>query len=1122
MKKNKPFGELFLCSLKKTLKIMRNALILLFVGVLQANAIDTYSQKTRLSLNFTDTELTKVLDKIEVESQFFFLYNEKLLDTERKVNINVNDQLITVILDDLFKGTDVKYSIVDRKIILAPDYLTSESEQQVQKKITGTVTEKNGAPLPGVNVVVTGTSLGALTDVNGKYSLEVPQGSKSITFSFIGKKPQEVSIGTLTQINVVMAESEIGLEEVIVIGYGTVKKSDLTVSVATIASDKLEAFPTTNVLQAMQGKVAGLSITTNNGAPGSGSTIRIRGGSSVNASSSPLWVVDGFPGAPQPESEDIQSIQVLRDASAAAIYGSRGANGVILVTTKKGTSGDMKVQANVSYSIGQATKKYDLLDAHEYAKFVNDRNENLHPGSNPIFDPDTIGVGTNWQDVVLRKSALQMYQVSVTGGSDKVKVYSSVKYSNNKAIIISSFNEYLTGKLNLDAAVSDKTNVGMHLDFYHYNNNGVPSQTWFQGSGGVIQSALVFEPTVGIYKADGTYQRSINSSQGGGDNPYVNAVERKNQGTGDNLSSNMYLDFEIIKGLKLNTNLAIQFNSNRNGSYAPSFLKLNADGATASMYADRNINLSNYVYLTFEKTFADIHKLTVMAGHDYQSYVGESFSAAGKGFTNDAWTYWALGTATTALTPSSGTGSWKMEGIYGRLNYSLKEKYFFTFTAREDGSSRFGADNKWAFFPSAAVRWNIKKESFLEGIDAISDLSLHGGWGSNGNTDIGSYNSLATLNGNGIYEYVGGIKQAAVVPTSVANAKLSWETTTMTDAGADISIFNGKVNFSAEYYNKVTTGLLYTVPLPKYTGYDNMYQNIGKFSNEGVEFTLGTILSKGGFNWSSDFNISFNKTKVVTLPKGTDLIAGWSPFSGVSSWILREGEATNSFWGFVYEGVYQQGDDIPAGEAVGHAKYADINGRDTNGMLTGQPDGKIDGDDKTIIGNANPKFTFGWTNDFGYKGFDLNIQLTGSYGNKMVNATRIELETHYNPDNTTRSSYADAWTPTHTNTNVPSLGSETQYTYSSRWVEDASYLRIQNIALGYTLPSSVTNMLKISKWRLYISMQNVAILTKYSGYDPEVIWNPAGSTLASNVFRGMEYDTYPRTRNFTMGMNITF
>lgn len=1100
---------------------MRNALILLIIGVLQAHAIDTYSQKTRLSLNFTETGLTKVLDKIEDESEFYFLYNEKLFDINRKVNITENDQLITVILDDLFKGTDVNYTIVDRKIILAPDFLTKKAESQ-QKLASGKITDENGNPLPGVNIKVEGTTIGAISDINGKYAINISSDDAVLIFSFIGYKTQRIPAAGKTTIDVSMEPDLATLEEVVVIGYGTARRSDLTGSIGSVSSRELVAFPTTNLLQSLQGKVAGLSITSNNGAPGSGSTIRIRGGSSVNASSSPLWVVDGFPGAPQPESEDIQSIQVLRDASAAAIYGSRGANGVILVTTKKGTSGGMKVQANVSYSIGQATKKYDLLDAHEYAKFVNDRNENLHPGSNPIFNPDTIGVGTNWQDLVLRKSALQMYQVSVSGGSDKVKVYSSVKYTNNKGIIISSFNEYLTGKLNLDAAVSEKTNVGMHLDFYHYNNNGVLSQTWFQGSGGAIQSALVFEPTLGIYKADGTYQRSVNSSQGGGDNPYVNAVERKNQGTGDNLSSNMYLDFEIIEGLKFNTNLAIQFNNNRNGSYSPSFLKLNADGATASMYADRNINLSNSTYLTFEKTFADIHKLTVMAGHDYQSYVGESFSAAGKGFTNDVWTYWALGTATTALTPSSGTGSWKMEGIYGRLIYILKDRYLFTFTAREDGSSRFGADNKWAFFPSAAIRWNIKKESFLEGISAISDLSLHGGWGSNGNTDIGSYNSLATLNGNGIYEYVGGIKQAAVVPTSVANAKLSWETTTMTNAGADISLLDGKINFSGEFYNKVTTGLLYTVPLPKYTGYDNMYQNIGKFSNQGVEFTLGTNLSKGGFNWSSDFNISFNKTKVETLPKGTDLIAGWSPFSGVSSWILREGEATNSFWGFVYEGVYQQGDDIPAGEAPGHAKYADINGRDANGKLTGQPDGKIDGDDKTIIGNANPKFTFGWTNDFGYKGFDLNIQFTGSYGNKMVNATRIELETHYNPDNTTRSSYAAAWTPTHTNTNVPSLGSETQYTYSSRWVEDASYLRVQNIALGYSLPSSVTNMLKISKCRLYFSLQNALILTKYSGFDPEVIWNPAGSTLASNVFRGMEYDTYPRTRNFTMGMNITF
>jgi TonB-linked SusC/RagA family outer membrane protein len=832
-------------------------------------------------------------------------------------------------------------------------------------------------------------------------------------------------------------------------------------------------------------------------------------------------VVDGFPGAPQPEPEDIQSVEVLRDASASAIYGSRGANGVIMVTTKKGVSGVLKVQANTSYSIGQVTKKYDLLNAKEYAKYVNDYTLNKNPTANLVFNPDTIGAGTNWQDVVLRKSALQMYQVSVTGGSDKVKVYSSVKYTNNDAIIIASNNEYLTGKLNLDANVSEKAMVGMHLDYYHYTNNSVNSQTWYTGSGGILQSALGFEPTLGVYNADGSYTRSIHSLGGGADNPYVNAVERKNQNVGDNLSSNMYLDIEILKGLKLYSNLGVQFKSNRNGSYSPIILKLNADGAVGSMSTGRTINLSSSTYLTYTNTFADIHKLSLMAGYDYQSYNSEGFTASAKGFPNDAWTYWALGTATTAQNPSSGTGSWKMEGVYGRLNYSLKDRYLLTITGRQDGSSRFGANKKWAFFPSAAARWNVKKESFMQEIKVISDLSLHAGYGSNGNTDIGSYQSLATLNGNGIYDYVNGIRVIAVVPTAVANANLSWETTVMTNAGVDIGLLNGKVTLSGEFYNKETTGLLYTVPLPLYSGYSNSLQNIGKFRNRGIEFTLGTNLSKGAFNWSSDFNISFNRTSIVKLPNG-DLIAGYSPLNNTSMWILREGQTTNSFWGYVYKGVYQQSDDIPAGEAVGQAKYADINGRDANGKLTGKPDGKVDGDDKTIIGNANPKFTFGWTNDFSYKGFDVDIQLTGSYGNQMVNATRIELETMYQPDNTTRSAFAAAWTPTHTNTDVPAIGSESQYTYSSRWVEDASFLRVQNIALGYSLPSSVTNMLKISKCRFYISLQNMFILTKYSGFDPEVTWNPAGSTLVGNVFRGMDYDTYPRTRNYTMGINITF
>jgi TonB-linked SusC/RagA family outer membrane protein len=1031
--------------------------------------------------------------------------------------------LISVILDDLFKGTDVKYTIVDRKIILAPEYLTKTAGLQ-QKQTTGRITDENGNPLPGVNIQIEGTIVGVISDIDGKYAILIPSDDAVLSFSFIGYKTQKVSVSGRTVIDVALVPDLATLDEVVVVGYGTVKKSDLTGSVGSVSSEKLVSFPTTDALQALQGKVAGLNITSNNGAPGAPgkyTTIRIRGGSSITAGSEPLWVVDGFPGAPEPPAEDIKSIEVLRDASSTAIFGSRGSNGVILVTTKKGISGGLKVDLNTSYSITKVTKQYDVLNGVGYANFANDYTLTKSPSAALKFaDPNSVGQGTNWQDLVFRTGALQIHQVSVAGGSDFIKVYSSVRYAKNSGIVINSNNENLAGRLNLDATVSKNATLGAHLDFSHNTTNNVSSQTWYTGSGGITGTALVFEPWLGIYDANGNYTTSVYAYAS--DNPYANAVERKNQNVDDNFTSNMYLDDNLFAGLKFYTSLAIGFASGRNGSYVPSTLVRNTSIGVAQMSTNRNINLNSTTYLTFNKTLADIHHFTLMAGHDYQKNNYEYFMGQSKGFPTDAFSYWGLGYGSTALTPTSNTNKWVMEAVYSRFNYNLNDKYLLTLTGRYDGSSRLGSNNKWAFFPSAAARWNMKKEAVLQSIDAISDLSLHAGYGSVGNTNIAAYSSLAGLTGDGIFRFVNGSRVNAIIPSSVENANLSWETNTMSNIGVDLSLFKARLKFSAEYYNNETVNMLYYVPLPLYSGYPGMMQNFGEFRNRGVEFTFGTNLTHGDFYWETDFNISSNKSTVIKLPGG-DVHNGNSPLNNAQPFLLREGESTNSFYGYVYQGVYQTGDDFSAEplKKPGYAKYADINGRDANGNLTGEPDGTINSDDQKIIGTANPKFTFGWVNSLSFKNFDLNIQMTGSYGNKMINCTRMELESMADLKNTT-TAYYSAWTPTHTNTNVPLVGSESQYIYSTRWLEDASFLRAQNITVGFSLPSSLLKTLKISKFRIYVGVQNAFILTKYSGYDPEVIWNPSGSITNSNICRGLDYDSYPRTRNYSAGLNITF
>jgi TonB-linked SusC/RagA family outer membrane protein len=1085
---------------KKTIRVMKLTLILSILTISQLWATESYSQMTKLTVKLEDVKISDALKEIENQSEFFFLYSPKLIDVERKVNIDAEKESIKDILINIF-DEKVKFIVYERQIILTPSEVTSLGEAMQQQKITGTVKDEKGNPLAGVTVLLKGTTLGTLTDMSGKYIITNPPKNATLIFSFVGMTMQEIPSNDKNLIDVVMKEVAIGLDEVVVVGYGTVKKSDLTGSVGSVSSDKLVAFPTTNVLQSLQGKVAGLTITSNNGGPGSSSTIRIRGGSSISTSSDPLWVVDGFPGAPEPQAEDIQSIEVLRDAAACAIYGSRGSNGVIIVTTKKGTAGTLKLDASVATTFMNVSKKIDVLNATDWAKHVNAINKTQHPLSADIFTNTDLGAGTNWQDVIFRTGMLNTYQASVSGGSDKVQVYASAKYSSQSGIIINSSNDVFTGKLNIDAKVTDKTTVGAHVDYGHWTNENVSSQGWYSTLVGAVGTALQFDPNLGIYKADGsTYSTAKYSFGGNKDNPYAIAVAPTNETVGDNFSINMYYDHEIIRGLKFYTSLALSLESDRNGTYSPRSL-LNSIGS-AGLSTNRNINLNSTTYLTYNKTFADIHKFTLMVGHDYQMSNYEGFSCGSSLVAEDNFLFWNLGSGTKTSTPGSFTSKWIIESFYGRLNYILKDKYLLTVMGREDGSSRLGSNNQHGFFPAASARWNITKEPFMQSISQISQLNVHAGYGSNGNTNLPTYASFATLGSGGAY-FQGGVRQGTVIPTSLANLDLTWETSKMTNVGVDLGLFNGKLNFGAEWYNRESTDMLYYVPVPDYTGISNQWQNFGDYRNRGIEFTLGGNLTHGDFNWSSDFNISFNKSTVVRLPSG-DVKDGASYATNNPPFILREGETTNTFWGYKYLGANP--DD-------GHAQYAKADGTPTENTDQAQ---------LQILGNANPKFTFGWVNNFTYKGFDLNIQINGSYGNKLINATRAVMESMSDGSNTTPYAWNNSWTTVGQITDVPLAGSENRVTGSSRWIEDASFLRIQNIALGYSLPSSVVNMLKISKCRFYISMQNAFLLTKYKGYDPEAFWNPRQDNPSSNMFRGIDFDSYPHSRDISIGIQATF
>jgi TonB-linked SusC/RagA family outer membrane protein len=1116
MKKKQKNGDPeFYRGIRKGLLVMKCFFLFMFLSVLSSTA-SVYSQNKHINLKEEGITIKEVFKKIEEQSRFRFFYEVGKLNVLEKKDVNFQNNTIDEVLNHLFDKSEVDYRILENDFIILkvkPEVQQIYASQDQQNKgVSGKVTDSGGQPLPGVTVVVKGTTQGTVTNADGNYSLNNIPDDATLVFSFVGMQTQEAAVRGQTSINVVMEEDVIGIEEVIAIGYGTMKKSDLTGSVASVSSDKLEAFPTQDVEKALQGRAAGVQVTSISSAPGAEVKIRIRGNTSINAGNDPLYVVDGFAGASLPPAEDIESIEILKDASATAIYGSRGANGVILITTKKGKEGVTKIEFNGSYSVLKVGDTYDVLNATQYAQYQNTLRDAIDSPLPRYENPESLGKGTNWQDVIFRTGAIKNYQVAVSGGRKGINFYTSARYYGHDGSIINSQFEKFSGRTNLEIKFSDQFKCGARMDYAREIKDGIESQR--SSGAGVLSSAFLFDPTMGIYDEEGNYTRtSIDFPL---DNPYALAIEKTDEKLQNKFTGNIFLEYEPMKSLKFTSTWGANVLTYRQGIYYPRIL-IGGEAAqgSASVSTSQAINLITENYFTYNHTFNEIHKFNIIAGYSYQESNYEAFNTGSSEFVTDAFLYWNLSGGANYSIPGSGISEWNMASFYGRLNYNLKDRYLFTFTGRYDGSSRFGANNKWAFFPSGAFAWNVKEEPFLKSVEDLSHLKFRVSYGETGNAEIGSYNSLARL--STWPSTVGGTIVNAVRPISVANSDLSWESTAQYDVGVDAGFFNGKINFIADYYHMKTFDLLYNLPLPYYTGYTSSLQNSGIIQNKGFEFTINTMNLNKKLKWNTDFNISFNRNKVLEL-YGGEVIYSASPghIRGGSTHILREGEPLGSFYGYIYEGVYQEGDDFSAepDKEPGDEKFQDNNGRDENSELTGQPDGTVNDDDRTIMGNPNPDFIFGLTNDFSYKNFDLNIFIQGSYGNDMINYTRMELETMNGADNVS-TAFLNAWTPENTDTDVPKVGDYSEV-ISTRWLENGSYLRVKNIALGYTIPKHITNAWKIDKFRLYISMQNILTLTKYSGLDPEVSWSHITTRF------GGDYDSYPSVKTFTFGVNIVF
>ncbi|UKT62529.1 SusC/RagA family TonB-linked outer membrane protein [Pedobacter mucosus] len=948
--------------------------------------------------------------------------------------------------------------------------------------IKGLVKDQKGLPLPGVSVKVKGSNQGASTADNGSYSITAPKDAV-LEFTFIGFKTIEESINNRTTITVTMTDDNQQLNEVVVIGYGTTTKKDLTTAVVSISSKDIENQPITNPLQAIQGRAAGVQISSQSGKPGAGISVTIRGNTSINASNSPLYVIDGVTSrdASFLSPNDIESLTILKDASAAAIYGSSGANGVILITTKKGSSDKIRVAFNAFTGFSNLWQKQDVLNKDQYVALMSE------------LKYDVAGLGnqnTDWQDLAFGTGTQNSYQASVSGGI-KGGVYSfSTGYQQDKGVVdpaqLDKYTAHFNGsqsitswlKLSANAALTQSNSIDVSD-----NNNGA--------RGGTILSALTTPPTIGIYAANGTY--AFNPYKGGSENPVANAFAAKNSNRNFRFLGAFAAEVNFTKNFSFKSSISTNNNDNRYSyfidPYSTDYGRAQKGVRNANRSTDRvwlNENIFNYNKTWGKNAFTATGGMTLQESKYY--YLGYNE----QNFLDASGTLLTRGTSIPNQLPT--VSQWSKRSYLARVTYAYDSKYLFSTNFRADGSSRFGPDNRYGYFPSASVGWRISGENFLKDVKAINDLKLRASWGKVGNDEgIGDYSYL---------ELYSPTAQGSYLLSQLQNSSLKWEETTQTNIGLDLSMFNSRIVFTADAYLKKTKDLLINQPLPNSTGFSSIPANVGNMENKGLEFVLSTKNIIGDkFTWSTDLNFSLNRNKVTSLGTKVESISFGGIYERDAAIRVLPGRPLGSFFGYVANGVDPQ---------TGNIAYADLN----NNGITGSDDPA----DRTFIGSAQPKFTYGFNNTFTYQNFGLNFLFQGVQGNQMFNASRMELE-GMNDSKNQSTVVLDRWTTPGQITSVPkAIRDNTSNTLtSSRFVEDGSYLRLKTATLSYNFGSMSLGKLKMSKVMLYATGYNLLTFTKYTGLDPEVNVNSANGPAM-----GIDYGTYPQSRTFLFGVNVGF
>ncbi|MBO9728730.1 MAG: TonB-dependent receptor [Chitinophaga sp.] len=1101
---------------------------LLLLTLLQVSA-KTFSQSVTLKGNALPVE--QVFDRIKDQTGYAFVYDAALLKKAHPIMLDIKnmplaDALRVIVKDQPFT-CEIRHKIIVVKESNSP--MPSAAKAVAAQTISGKVLDEKGQAVENATVTLLPGAKGALTDARGTFTITgVAPGSYTLRVTFIGYTTYEQKVTVdkdLANLQITLKIAASSLNDIVVVGYGTTKKSDITGAISSVTSDELtQVNAVSNVSQALQGHVAGVQVNQASGQPGEFMRIKVRGTTSIGASSNPLYVVDGLPlddVTAQLNPDDIERLEVLKDASATAIYGSRGANGVILITTKRGKTGKARVSYSGYYGVQQLRKKMDLINAHDFAILQNEVATNDGtplPWTTGQID-SLSGKGTDWQNLVYRKAPVQDHNISISGGNETTKYFTSFGYFNQQGIIENSSFRRISFRTNLDQVITDHFNITSNVSMQQ-SRYAQAQYEGAEGGGGVPWTTMVIPATQPVYNPDGSYTR-FTGVPWGESNPVGISKELYQPSNATRIIGNVALNYKIIPGLLLKLSAGVDKNDVKEDYYAPGTITIgrstDKDGNPISGVARKNysnnLTFINENTLSYNKAFGE-HTIDAVGGITYQQTTYDELRTGdATGFITDLYKNNNIGAAVVPAQPNTGYRDYKLISYLSRVNYNYKGKYFATVTGRYDGSSKFGKNNKFAFFPSAALSWNVSQEEFLKNSTNVSNLKLRVSYGAAGNQAINPYQTLASMSSRAVV--FNNTQYNGFIPSSLENNGLKWETTRQFDAGFDLSLFRDRVMITADYYNKRTSDLLLLVSLPSSSGYNDVIQNVGVVGNKGFEFQVNTRNLTGPFKWESALTFTSNRTKVLDLGKdaqGNEIT--YKEIGPGGNWFPTiVGQSMMQLYGYTVTGVYQTDQEaINNGEPSKHAGDYKFKNWDGKGTVN-------DAEDRTVISHLEPKFTFGFNNNFSYKNFDLSLLFVGAYGNDIVNEFRkynIAMNGKWTP---TQAAFDNRWKGAGTSTTIdkPSAnsGNSIRDYANSLWVEDGSYLRLRDITLGYTFNAKQLSFAKVASIRVYVSAQNWLTLTNYSGYDPEVSW-------AIPTVNGWDRGNYPSTKSITVGAKVNF